>query len=95
MPDHAGKILHPKIVKQICKDADINPDELGWLRGNFPLQVKSTVSCKDRIFLLDETSFREKYILKVHYYFFKKINSNNVKFYNNKLFLINNNAHGG
>jgi predicted RNA binding protein YcfA (HicA-like mRNA interferase family) len=29
VPDHAGKILHPKIVKQICKDADINPDELG------------------------------------------------------------------
>jgi len=28
VPDHAGKILHPKIVKQICKDADINPDEL-------------------------------------------------------------------
>jgi predicted RNA binding protein YcfA (HicA-like mRNA interferase family) len=29
VPDHAGKILHPKIVKQICKDAGINPDELG------------------------------------------------------------------
>jgi predicted RNA binding protein YcfA (HicA-like mRNA interferase family) len=28
VPDHVGKILHPKIVKQICKDADINPDEL-------------------------------------------------------------------
>jgi len=28
VPDHAGKILHPKIVKQICTDADINPDEL-------------------------------------------------------------------
>ena len=28
VPDHAGKILHPKILKQICKDADINPDEL-------------------------------------------------------------------
>jgi len=28
VPDHAGKILHPKIVKQICKDANINPDEL-------------------------------------------------------------------
>ncbi|MCX6699384.1 MAG: type II toxin-antitoxin system HicA family toxin [Methanomicrobiales archaeon] len=26
--DHAGKILHPKILKQICKDADIKPDEL-------------------------------------------------------------------
>jgi len=40
-------------------------------------------------------SFREKYILKVHYYFFKKINSNNLEFYNNKLFLINNDAHCG
>jgi predicted RNA binding protein YcfA (HicA-like mRNA interferase family) len=29
VPDHAGKILHPKLVKQICKDADISPDELG------------------------------------------------------------------
>lgn len=29
VPDHTGKILHPKIVKQICKDANINPDELG------------------------------------------------------------------
>jgi predicted RNA binding protein YcfA (HicA-like mRNA interferase family) len=29
VPDHAGKILHPKIVKQICKDANTNPDELG------------------------------------------------------------------
>ena len=28
VPDPAGKILHPKIVKQICKDAGINPDEL-------------------------------------------------------------------
>jgi predicted RNA binding protein YcfA (HicA-like mRNA interferase family) len=28
VPDHTGKILHPKIVKQICKDANINPDEL-------------------------------------------------------------------
>ena len=28
VPDHAGKILHPKIVKQICKDANIDPDEL-------------------------------------------------------------------
>jgi len=28
VPDHAGKILHPKIVRQICKDANINPDEL-------------------------------------------------------------------
>jgi len=28
VPDHPGKILHPKIVKQICKDANINPDEL-------------------------------------------------------------------
>jgi predicted RNA binding protein YcfA (HicA-like mRNA interferase family) len=27
--DHAGKILHPKIVKQICRDAGISPDELG------------------------------------------------------------------
>jgi len=42
-----------------------------------------------------KTRFREKYILRVHYYFFKKITSNNVKFYNNKLFLINNNAHCG
>jgi predicted RNA binding protein YcfA (HicA-like mRNA interferase family) len=29
VPDHTGKILHPKIVRQICKDAHINPDELG------------------------------------------------------------------
>jgi predicted RNA binding protein YcfA (HicA-like mRNA interferase family) len=29
VPEHSGKILHPKIVKQICKDANINPDELG------------------------------------------------------------------
>ena len=29
VPDHAGKILHPKIVKQICKDAGIDPGELG------------------------------------------------------------------
>jgi len=28
VPDHAGKILHPKILKQICKDAGITPDEL-------------------------------------------------------------------
>jgi predicted RNA binding protein YcfA (HicA-like mRNA interferase family) len=28
VPDHAGKILHPKIVKQICKDAGIDPGEL-------------------------------------------------------------------
>jgi predicted RNA binding protein YcfA (HicA-like mRNA interferase family) len=28
VPDHSGKILHPKIVKQICKDANIIPDEL-------------------------------------------------------------------
>jgi len=28
VPVHAGKILHPKIVKQICKDAGISPDEL-------------------------------------------------------------------
>ncbi|MCK9631059.1 MAG: type II toxin-antitoxin system HicA family toxin [Methanoregula sp.] len=29
VPDHAGKILHPKIVKQICRDAGISPEELG------------------------------------------------------------------
>ena len=29
VPDHAGKILHPKIVKQICRDAGISPDEFG------------------------------------------------------------------
>jgi predicted RNA binding protein YcfA (HicA-like mRNA interferase family) len=28
VPDHTGKILHPKILKQICKDAGIDPDEL-------------------------------------------------------------------
>jgi len=28
VPDHTGKILHPKMVKQICKDAGINPGEL-------------------------------------------------------------------
>ena len=37
-------------------------------------------------------SFCEKYILKVHYFFFQKINNNNLEFYNNKLFLINNNG---
>ena len=29
VPDHAGKILHPKIVKQICRDTGITPEELG------------------------------------------------------------------
>jgi len=28
VPDHAGKILHPKILSQICKDANIPLDEL-------------------------------------------------------------------
>jgi predicted RNA binding protein YcfA (HicA-like mRNA interferase family) len=28
VPYHAGKILHPKILKQICKDAGIALDEL-------------------------------------------------------------------
>jgi len=28
VPDHSGKILHPKIVKQICRDTGINPEEL-------------------------------------------------------------------
>ena len=28
IPFHAGKILHPKIIKSIIKDADINEDEL-------------------------------------------------------------------
>jgi predicted RNA binding protein YcfA (HicA-like mRNA interferase family) len=28
VPDHAGKILHPKILSQICKDTGISPDEL-------------------------------------------------------------------
>jgi len=47
---------------------------------------------QDWIFLSEEKEvFREKYILRVHYYFFKKITSNNLKLYKNKLFLINNN----
>ena len=29
VPCHTGKILHPKIVKQICTDAGISPGELG------------------------------------------------------------------
>lgn len=29
VPDHSGKILHPKIVKQICRDTGISPEELG------------------------------------------------------------------
>jgi len=29
VPDPSGKILHPKIVKQICRDTGINPQELG------------------------------------------------------------------
>lgn len=29
VPDHAGTILHPKIVKQICRDTGIGPEELG------------------------------------------------------------------
>ena len=29
IPDHSGKILHPKIVKQICRDTGIDPEELG------------------------------------------------------------------
>lgn len=28
VPCHTGKILHPKITKQICKDAGIDPGEL-------------------------------------------------------------------
>jgi len=28
IPFHAGKILHPKIIKSIIKDSDINKDEL-------------------------------------------------------------------
>ena len=28
VPDHAGKILHPKIIRQICKDTGIDPGEL-------------------------------------------------------------------
>jgi len=28
VPDHTGKILHPKILSQICKDASIPLDEL-------------------------------------------------------------------
>jgi predicted RNA binding protein YcfA (HicA-like mRNA interferase family) len=28
IPDHTGKILHPGILRQICKDAGISPDEL-------------------------------------------------------------------
>lgn len=28
VPFHAGKILHPKILKSILKDADISADEL-------------------------------------------------------------------
>lgn len=28
VPDHAGKIMHPKIVRQICKDTGIGPSEL-------------------------------------------------------------------
>lgn len=28
VPNHAGKILHPKILKQICKDTGIDPGEL-------------------------------------------------------------------
>ncbi len=28
VPVHAGTILHPKIVKQICRDAGLDPDEL-------------------------------------------------------------------
>jgi len=28
IPDHTGKILHPRILRQICKDAGISPDEL-------------------------------------------------------------------
>ena len=29
VPDHSGKILHPKNVKQICRDTGISPEELG------------------------------------------------------------------
>lgn len=28
IPYHSGKILHPKVLKNILKDADINPKEL-------------------------------------------------------------------
>jgi predicted RNA binding protein YcfA (HicA-like mRNA interferase family) len=28
IPDHTGKILHPKILKQICMDCGITVDEL-------------------------------------------------------------------
>ncbi len=31
VPYHVGKILHPKVLKNILKDADINPKELGKL----------------------------------------------------------------
>jgi len=48
------------------------------------------------MFLSEENKvFFEKYLLRVHYYFLKKINSNNLKFYKNMLFLINNNGDRG
>ncbi|MDD1701645.1 MAG: type II toxin-antitoxin system HicA family toxin [Methanoregula sp.] len=28
LPIHSGQVLHPKIIAQICKDADIAPEEL-------------------------------------------------------------------
>ena len=28
VPFHAGKILHPKLLKSILRDADIDPEEL-------------------------------------------------------------------
>jgi predicted RNA binding protein YcfA (HicA-like mRNA interferase family) len=31
VPFHAGKILHPKILKSIITDADISPEELQTL----------------------------------------------------------------
>ena len=42
-----------------------------------------------------KTSFREEYILRVNYNFKKKININKLKFYNNHIFLINNNCNCG
>jgi predicted RNA binding protein YcfA (HicA-like mRNA interferase family) len=33
VPFHAGKILHPKILKSIITDADISPEELHTILG--------------------------------------------------------------
>ncbi len=40
VPYHAAKILHPKLLKSILRDADLTPEKLAellliWLRGTW------------------------------------------------------------